>query len=69
MPDPIVNYDQSTFLAARVADAAILGPPQLPSHVAIPGARVAIPHDRLVAYQDAGLGEHEIRERVNARSS
>ena len=67
MPDDIFHYDQSTWMAKRVADATVLGPPKLPGHVALPGAKVAIPHDRLVAYQEAGLGEHQIRERVNAR--
>ena len=67
MPDDIFHYDQSTWMAKRVADAVVLDSPQLPQLVALPGAKVAIPHDRLAAYQGAGLGEEGIRSRVNAR--
>lgn len=61
-----IHFDQSTFLAARAQQAKALGPPKPPTHVALPGALAAVPHDRLLAYQEHGLGEHEIRARVNA---
>lgn len=63
----ILHYDHGTWMAKRALDAAALGPPKPPPQVTLPGAKAAIDHDRLLAYQDLGLGEHEIRERVNAR--
>lgn len=67
MSDTPIHYDQGTWMAKRALDAAALGPPKPPQQVALPGAKAAIDHDRLLAYQDLGLGEHEIRDRVNAR--
>lgn len=61
------NFDQSTWLAYRAMAAQEMGPPQPPQMVALPGAKAAISHDHLLAHQDAGRGEHEIGERVNAK--
>lgn len=63
----VITWDHSTFLAKRARESADLGPPKLPTHVALPGARAAVAHDRLVAYQQSGLAEDEIRERTNQR--
>jgi hypothetical protein len=61
------NFDQSTWLAYRVRTAQEMGPPKLPSHVALPGAKAAVPHDRLIAHQEAGHDQHEIVARANER--
>ena len=61
------TFDQSTHLANRAIVAATLGPPTAPDEVTLPGAKAAIPHDRLCAYQDAGIGHDEIVARTNAR--
>lgn len=61
------TWSQSAWQAKRAIEAEQIGPPKLPEHVALPGARQAVPHDRLLAYQDADMGEHEIVERVNGR--
>ena len=63
----IRRYDISTFLAHRAIEAAAIGPPKLPQHVALPGAKLAVEHDRLLAYQDAGHDEQSIVDRTNAR--
>lgn len=63
----IQNWTQSAWQAHGAIAAAAIGPPKLPEHVALPGAKAAVPHDRLVAYQDADMGEHEIVDRVNER--
>lgn len=62
-----IHYDQSTWLAKIAMDAVALGPPAPPAHVVLQGALAAVPADRLAAYQEAGLAEHEIVRRVNAR--
>lgn len=67
MADEIVHWDQSTWLAHRALDAAAIGPPKPPAFVALPGAKAAVDHDRLVAHQELGHGAEEIVERVNAR--
>lgn len=64
---PVTHFDQSTFLAARVAAATAIGDPHLAHEFVLPGARVAISRERLEAYHAAGLGEHEIRGLINAR--
>lgn len=61
------SFDQSTWLAYRAQAAQEMGPPQLPAHVALPGAKAAVPHDRLVAHQEAGHDQHEIVARANER--
>ena len=61
----ITHFDQSTFLAARSIAAEQIGPAPDPEHVALPGAKQAISHDRLLAHQDAGHDQREIVERVN----
>lgn len=61
------HFDQSTWLAKRAVEAARLGPPTPPAVVVLPGAKAAIPHDRLVAYQAAGYSEGEIVAQENAR--
>ena len=61
----MLAWDHSTWLAKRAREAAELGPPQLPGHVVLPGARTAIEHDMLVAYQDHGLDQHEIAAQIN----
>lgn len=66
-PIPIITLSQAQFQARRAIDAAAIGPPQPPQHVALPGAKQAVRHDRLLAYQDADMGELEIVERVNGR--
>ena len=58
------TFDHSTFLAHR---ASVAAEPSPPGEIVLPGAKVAIPHDRLLAYHDAGIGEDEIRSRTNAR--
>ena len=63
----MTSFDQATFLAYRVQTAAEMGPPKLPAHVALPGAKTAIAHDRLLAHQDAGHDQHEIVARANER--
>ena len=67
MPDDIVTWDQSSYMAHRALDAAEIGPPENPPQVALPGAKAAIDHDRLLAHQELGHGAEEIVERVNAR--
>ena len=67
MSDSVQHYDLATFLANRAAVAKEMGPPKPPAHVALPGAKRAIEHDRLVAYQQAGRSHDVIVERVNAR--
>lgn len=62
-----LHFNQSTFLAQRAIEAEALGPPKPPRHVALPGAKQAIPHDRLLAHQARGHDPHVIVERVNAR--
>jgi len=62
-----LRFDQSTFLAHRAREAAKIGPPKPPQHVALPGAKAAVAHDRLLAYQDAELDSDAITERVNER--
>jgi hypothetical protein len=57
----------STFLAKRVADARTLGPPAMVDHIVLPGAKRAVPHDRLLAYQASGHDEQSIVARVNER--
>lgn len=61
------NFDQSTWLAYRVQAAQQMGPPQAPGMVALPGAKAAVSHDRLLAHQQAGHDQAEIVARVNAR--
>jgi hypothetical protein len=61
------NYDQSTWLAYRALSAQEMGPPELPEHVALPGAKAAISHAHLLAHQDAGRQERDVVERVNAK--
>lgn len=63
----LLHFTQSAWQAARAIAAEQIGPPELPEHVALPGAKAAVPHDRLLAYQDADMGEHEIVGRVNER--
>lgn len=63
----IQNWTQSAWQAHGAIAAAVIGPPRLPEFVALPGAKAAVPHDRLAACQDADMGEHEIVERVNDR--
>jgi hypothetical protein len=63
----MTSFDQATFLAYRAQAAAEMGPPKLPSHVALPGAKAAVPHDRLIAHQEAGHDQHEIVARANER--
>ena len=65
--DGIRHFDQSTWLAHRANEAAEIGPPQPPTHVALPGAKQAVPHALLMAFQDAGHSEHQVVEHVNAR--
>ena len=68
MPDDqILTWDASTYLAHRALDAQQIGPPKDPDFVALPGAKAAIDHDRLLAHQELGHGQEEIVERVNAR--
>jgi hypothetical protein len=67
MSDSIQHYSQAAWMAKVAIEAEEIGSPRLPEHVALPGAKQAVPQDRLLAYQDAGLGEHEIVGRVNAR--
>ena len=59
------HWDQSTFLAKRVKDSEVLGPPEQPTHFVPPGALAAIPHERLNALLDAGHDEAAIVERTN----
>ena len=60
------HFDASTWLAHRAIDATTL--PDAPvEHVALPGAKAAVPHDRLVAYQAAGHDQHQIVARINQR--
>lgn len=61
------HFDQSTWLAYRVQSAQEMGPPDPPKHVALPGARVAIPHEYLLAHQSLGRGEVEVVSRVNEK--
>lgn len=63
----MTSFDQATFLAYRAMAAQEMGPPKLPAHVALPGAKAAISHAHLLAHQDAGRHEHAIVERVNAK--
>lgn len=63
----ITHFDQSTFLAARSIAAEQIGPAPDPEHVALPGAKAAISHDRLLAHQDAGHDQHEIVTRLNRK--
>lgn len=61
------HFDQATFLAARAIAAQEMGPADPPDEVVLPGAKVAIPHDRLEAHQDLGRTVHEIVEYENQR--
>lgn len=63
----MTSFDQATFLAYRAQAAAEMGPPKLPAHVALPGAKTAVAHDRLLAHQEAGHDQHEIVARANER--
>lgn len=63
----ITTWNMSSLLAHRAIDAKTLPSSSPPLHVALPGAKAAIPHDYLLAYQEQGLQEHEIAERANAR--
>lgn len=63
----MASFDQSTWLAYRAQAALEMGPPQPPGMVALPGAKTAVAHDRLLAHQQAGRGQDEIVARVNAR--
>lgn len=65
-PGQTTNFDQSTWLAHRALDAQTLPPAKI-THVALPGAKQAIEHDRLRAYQAAGHDQHAIVQRVNER--
>lgn len=60
------QFDQSTWLAYRVVAARDIHPPAHPPAVVPPGAKVAIPHDVLLAHQASGKSEPEIVARVNA---
>lgn len=62
-----VHFDQATFLAARAQTAQQMGPAALPEQVALPGAKVAIAHDRLLAHQNEGRPAHEIVAYENRR--
>lgn len=66
-PPGIVTRDMATQLAHAAQDAAEIGPPQPPSHVVLPGAKQAITHAHLLAYQTAGSDQHTIVARVNQR--
>lgn len=61
------HFDQSTWLAHRAIDAEAIGPPEPPKLVALPGAKAAIPHDRLLAHHARGNSEHVIVQRTNDR--
>ena len=61
------HFDQGTWLAYRTKTAQEMGPPKLPAHVALPGAKAAISHEHLLAHHDTGKSEHEIVQRVNAK--
>lgn len=61
------HYDQSSWTADRVKQAAELGPPKNPVVVALPGAKVAISHDELTAHQADGLHMHEIVDKINKK--
>lgn len=61
------TFTQSTWAAKGAMDAEDLGPPEPPGHVALPGAKAAIPHDELLARQDAGHDSERIVARVNDR--
>lgn len=63
----VSHFDASTFLAHRALDAVELGPPKPPKHVALPGAKRAVEHERLLALQDAGNDQHAITARTNAK--
>lgn len=60
------HYDFSAWLARRAVEVADGDEPAV-EHVVLPGAKEAIAHARLVAYQERGMGEHEIVDRLNAR--
>lgn len=62
----MTNFDQSTWLAYRVQTAQQMGDAALPALVALPGAKAAISHDRLLVHQASGKRELEIVERINA---
>lgn len=62
---PIIHFNHATWLAARAQDAAEIGTPEPPSHFALPGARKAIRHERLLAHQDAGHDTPMIVKRIN----
>lgn len=65
---PIVPYEQPdhAFLANLPADMAPVPEEQLRQHV-LPGAKRAITHTELAEWQNDGLTEHQMVERVNAR--
>lgn len=60
-----IRFNQATWLAHRAIQAEQMGPAPLPHAVALPGAKVPISHDRLLAYQEAGHDQHSIVARVN----
>lgn len=60
------HFDGSTWLAHVAIDAQDLPEIEI-THVALPGAKAAVPHDRLVAYQAAGHDQHAIVARINER--
>jgi hypothetical protein len=62
--DPILHFDQATWLAKQVVDAERIVDLPAP-FVALPGARRAIAVERLHAHHEHGDSEAEIVERVN----
>lgn len=65
MPD-IISHTQASMLAARAIQAQELSDDP-PAEIVLPGAKVAVAHDRLLAHQQLGHDQDMIVAAANAR--
>ncbi len=61
------TWNHAAWLAKRYADAQTMPAPKPRAEIALPGAKRAIQHDRLLAHHGLDRGEHEIVALENER--
>src|SRR5579872_2386887 len=65
--DLMPTWNHAAWLAKRYADAQTMPAPKPRAEIALPGAKRAIQHDRLLAHHGLDRGEHEIVALENER--